>query len=413
MSNYDSLSLIWSDEFFHHSTNNIIEQIFNESIDVKYSNIKLAYLRQVVFSRHQILGEGVELSKVLADEFKFDFDSVFEYYLLKWVAYLNYLDEITNTPEIQYDTCPDFNSIKFYNFLQESSIENVISKLSDNFALFTELLYFQRFFKNTTIKVDYMITLLMKKICIFALVWVEKDVFNKISPMSKNLAEIVINAKLYAIILSLPITTHRKMFGFFALLGNKKVETAYEIIIPECSIYKSIHDLFYTNLIVSMYEYDNGTKSDMRKMKRKNIRGNFTLNELGDCMYDENACAFKDTSIYERLDDKSILLTEKELFADASSWFRDLTKQQKIDLLPFLSLNRGGQQQKTIVHREDTWFVNGGEQSNKMDEWAIWKRYITLLTVQYLETIEQNDMDVEVIIFYLYFYFLYFIDGFQ
>ena len=392
-------------DFFQHTVDNIIERIFCENIDPKYENIKLAFLRQVVFSRHPLEGEGVGFSRLLAEEFKFDFDGAFEYHLLKWVAFLNYSDEITNSPEVQYDSCPDFNSIKLYNFLQEASLDTVISKLADNFALFTELLYFQKFFNNTTIKVDYMITLLLKKICIFALVWVEKDVFDKISPMSKNLAEVVVNAKLYSIILSLPITTHRKMFGFFELLGNKKVETRYEKIIPECSVYKSLHDLMYTNLVVSMYEYENGTMSNMRSMKRKDIQGNFTLNELGDCMYNENACAFKDTSIYERLDDKTSLLSDKELFKDASNWFKDLSKQQKGDLLQFLTLNRGGQQKKIIMHRENTWFVNGGEKTNRMDEWAIWRRYVTSLTAQYLETIEQNGVKVEVIIFYLYIYF--------
>ena len=405
MSNYDSLSYVWSNAFVQHTIDNITEPIFCEKIDPKYENIKLAFLRQVVFSRHPIAGEGVGFSGVLAEDFKFDFENVFEYHLLKWVAFLNFVDEITQCPEVGYASAPDFNSIKFYHFLQEIPIDSIISKFADNVALFTELIYFQQFFDSSSVKLDYMIKLLMKKICVFALVWVEKDVFDKISPLSKKLAEIVVNAKLYSIVLSLPVTTHRKMFGFFELLSNKKVETRYEKLIVGSSSYKSLHDFMYTNLLVSMYEYQNATMANMRVMTRKDVTSNFTLSELGDCMYNENASVFKDTNIYEILDDKRSLLSDVELYKDASNWFKDLTKQQKSDLLPFLTINRGGQKKKIMMRRENTWFVNGGEENTRMDEWAIWRRYITLLTQEYLESIEQNGVEVQVIIFYLYFIF--------
>ena len=411
MSNYyDSLSYVWSNAFVKHIIDNITEPIFSEKIEAKYENIKLAFLRQMVSSRHAIVGEGVGFSVALADDFKFDFASVFEHHLLKWVAYLNFVDEITQCPEVDYASKPDFNSIKLYHFLQELSIDCVISKLSDNLALFTELIYFQEFFNGSSFqKLPYMIILLVRKICVFALVWVEKVVFDKVSPLSKKLAEIVVNAKIYSMVLSLVVTTTRKMFGFFDLLANKKVETRYEKLIVLSSAYKSLHDFMYTNLIVSMYEYENATSDKlggMRAMTLKDVTQNFTLNEMRDSMYDENASVFKDTTIYERLDDKTKqLLTEKELYSDASNWFKDLTKQQKSDVLPYLMINKGGRSTKAMLRREDAWFVNGGEETTRMDEWSIWRRYVTLLTVQYLETIEQNGVEVEVIILYLYFIF--------
>ena len=377
MSNYDSVSYVWSNAFVQNIIDNITEAVFSETIDIKYENIKLAFLRQVVYSRHMIAGEGVGFSEALADDFKFDFENVFEYHLLKWVAYINFVDEISQCPEVDYASEPDFNSIKFYHFLQETPIDCIISKLMDNFALFTELVYFRHFFENSSKKMSYMIKLLFKKLCVFALLWVEKDVCDKVSPISKKLAEIIVNAKLYSIVLSLPITTNRKMFGFFELLSNKKVETRYEKIIVSSSTYQSLHDFLYTNLLVSMYEYENASSADMRVMSRKEVTSNFTLTEISDGMYNEHASVFQDTTIYERLSDKANLLTDEELYNDASNWFKDLTKQQKNDLLPYLRINRGGQSRKEMLRRDNTWFVNGGENTTRMDEWAIWRRYIT------------------------------------
>ena len=45
--------------------------------------------------------------------------------------------------------------------------------------------------------------------------------------------------------------------------------------------------------------------------------------------------------------------------------------------------------------------LSTGEKNDRQDEWAIWRRYVTCLTVEYLETLEQNDVEVEVIIVYL------------
>ena len=89
-------------------------------------------------------------------------------------------------------------------------------------------------------------------------------------------------------------------------------------------------------------------------------------------------------------------------------------RNKKRDLLPYLTVNvnRGGQDSTRTIRRDNAWFVNGGVLNNRMDEWAIWRRYVTLLTVQYLETIEQNGVIFEVINIYLYIFFL-FIDGSQ
>ena len=408
--NYDLVSHVWSDAFVKHAIETISEPIFSETIDSKYENIKLAFLRQMVCSRHVIAGLGVGFSEALADDFKFEFASVFEQHLLKWVARINFDDEISQSPEVDYDSRPDFNSLKFYNYLHELSVDCVLSKLTDNLALFTELIYIQHFSDSSYYgKLPYMLKLLFKKICVFGLVWVEKEVVVKTSQMSKKLAEIIVNAKLYSMILSLPITTQRKLFGFFDSLANKKVETRYEKLVVASSTYQSLHDFTYTNLLISMYEYENASCENMRAMCRKDVTSNFTLAEIGESMYNENASVFRDTTVYERLSDKSNLLTDSELYNDASCWFKDLTKLQKKDLLPYLNVNKGGQLITTILRREDTWFVNGGLENTRQDEWAIWQRYVTRLTVEYLESLEQNGVTVEVIIFYI----LYFIDGCQ
>ena len=78
-------------------------------------------------------------------------------------------------------------------------------------------------------------------------------------------------------------------------------------------------------------------------MHLKNVTSNFTLEELSDFMFDENASVFKDTTIYERIDNKSIkLLTEEEIYCNASKWYTDLTKAQKKELLPSITINKGG-----------------------------------------------------------------------
>ena len=93
MNTYDALSYVWSDDFVHQSKS-INELIFSETIDAKYENIKLAFLRQMVCSKNILCGEGVDLSEELSCEFKFDFEVVYEYHLLKWVSQINFVDEL-------------------------------------------------------------------------------------------------------------------------------------------------------------------------------------------------------------------------------------------------------------------------------------------------------------------------------
>ena len=60
---------------------------------------------------------------------------------------------------------------------------------------------------------------------------------------------------------------------------------------------------------------------------------------------------------------------------------------------------RGGKDVVVMVRRDNSWFVNGGERTERVDEWAIWRRYTTSLTVNYLESIEKNGVKVEVTLF--------------
>ena len=75
MNKFDALSYVWSNDFVQ-QMNSINEHIFSETIDPKYENIKLAFLRQMVCSKNILSGEGVCLSVELAMEFKFDFQAV-------------------------------------------------------------------------------------------------------------------------------------------------------------------------------------------------------------------------------------------------------------------------------------------------------------------------------------------------
>ena len=72
MNKFDALSLVWSDDFVN-QMNSINERIFSETIDSKYENIKLAFLRQMVCSRNTLTGEGVGLNVELDVDFKFEF----------------------------------------------------------------------------------------------------------------------------------------------------------------------------------------------------------------------------------------------------------------------------------------------------------------------------------------------------
>ena len=59
----------------------------------------------------------------------------------------------------------------------------------------------------------------------------EKEKAAKNSVISKKLAEVVVCVKLYAIALSLPVTTNRKMSGYFGLISARVEETRYEKIV--------------------------------------------------------------------------------------------------------------------------------------------------------------------------------------
>ena len=86
---------------------------------------------------------------------------------------------------------------------------------------------------------------------------------------------------------------------------------------------KSVHQLHYFLLIDSE--------------AREYILWWNKLDELKDFMFNESTSVFQDTTIYERLANKSIhLLSEEELFCNASKWFMDLTKAPKKELLPFI-----------------------------------------------------------------------------
>ena len=395
MNKFDALSYVWSNDFVQ-QVNSLNENILNESIDSKYENIKLAFLRQMVCSKNALTGEGVGLNVDLADDFKDEFHLPYEYHLLKWVSYINFVDELTQCPEVDYANFTiTFNSTKFYNFLQQLSLDEVVGKFVFNSAFFTELVYLQQFFGCSCKKTSFLISLLFKKLCVFGLVWMDKATALCNSPMTKKLTEVAICVKMYSIILSLPITTSRKMFAYFQLLNNNRIETRYEKLVVLNPYYIALHDFFYKNAIVNMYDYQNGASQNMHL---KDVTCNFTLREVNDFMFDEGASVFKDTTIYERLANKSVkLINEEELHCNASKWFTDLTKQQKHDLLPFITLNKGGRDVIVTLRRENTWFVNGGEQNDREDEWAIWRRYVTCLTVECLEGLEQNDVQVQVI----------------
>ena len=144
-----------------------------------------------------------------------------------------------------------------------------------------------------------MISLLFKKNCVFALVWIEKATAVQISPLTKKLTEVVISVKLYSIILSLPITTSRKMFGYFETSSKKK---RYEKLIVVSPYYIALHDYFYKNILNKMYDYQNAAS---HAMNLKDVTCNFTLWEMSEFMFDEHSSVFKDTTLYERLDNKS------------------------------------------------------------------------------------------------------------
>ena len=403
MNNFDALSYVWSDDVVR-DMKALNETIFSEAIDNKYEHVKLAFLRQMVCSKRPV--PNAIFSEVLAEDFKFYFEACYEHHLFKWVAQINFADEICQTPDILYsEVTPKFNATKFYNLLQTIEFGEIINNFTVNLALFTELIYYQQFFEPMEVKKwTYLIGLLYKKLCIFALVWVEKRKAMENSPLMKKLAEVVVSVKIYSILLSLPITTSRKLFSYFEMISERMVETRYEKLIVKNQYYLSLRNYLYKNMIINMYDYQTAVTHNLRV---KEVSENFTLGELSDMLYNDYSDVFKDATLYERLDSggKASLTSDEDLYLNASKWFSDLTKAQKKNLLPYMTLNRGGKDVTITVRRDNSWFVNGGERSERQDEWAIWRRYVTCLTVEYLQSIEQNGVEVEVIIV---FYFILF-----
>ena len=88
------------------------------------------------------------------------------------------------------------------------------------------------------------------------------------------------------------------MFAYFQLMNNIQAETLYEKLIVVNPYYIALHDFFYKNVMVNMYDYQNATSHNMHL---KDVTCNFTLGELNDFMFDESSSVFKDTTIYERL----------------------------------------------------------------------------------------------------------------
>ena len=179
----------------------------------------------MVCSKNVLSGEGVGFDTGLANDFKEEFGVAYGYYLLKWVAEINFVDELCQCPMVDYANIPiKFNATKFYNLVQMSSIDELIEQFTFNFALFTELIYYKEFFDVECKKTCFFfISALFKKLCVFALVWVEKAAALHNSPLIKKLVVVVLSVKIYSIVLLLPITTSCKMFAYFQLLSNKEI----------------------------------------------------------------------------------------------------------------------------------------------------------------------------------------------
>ena len=135
------------------------------------------------------------------------------------------------------------------------------------------------------------------------------------------------------------------MFGFFELIPERVEETPYEKIIVHSAYYISLHDIMYKNLIINMYDYETST---IHILPVKKITKNWTIVELGETLFNENSSVFNDTAIYERLDQNS---KEGELLT---------TKKQQQNLLPYLTLHKGGTHTINLVRRPNGWFVNWG-----------------------------------------------------
>ena len=141
MFKYDALSYVWCDDFVSQSKT-IKEEIFSETIDSKYEQIKLAFLREMCSKRAV---PNAIFSEELAEDFKFDFESCYAHRLFKWVAVVNFADKICQTPNVPYsEVRPKFNTTKFYNFLQTLYLSEIMNNFTTIIALFTELIYYQQ-----------------------------------------------------------------------------------------------------------------------------------------------------------------------------------------------------------------------------------------------------------------------------
>ena len=367
----DPISYVWSDSFVNTMKSNN-EKIFGQCT-VDCENIKLAFLKQLVGSCVRVEDR---LSSGVIEDFKFEMDGLFEKQILKWVGLINYVDEISNFLEINYSHVqPTFDASKFYNFLHSITLEEVIAKFTTNLAIFTELIYYRQFFRRTSNKrMSFTVSLLYKKLTVFSLVWAEKEKETKTSAASKKLAGVLVSVKLYSIVLSLPQTTQRKMFGFFDLFDNRGSETRYEKIIVNDQHYVGLHDFLYKNVIIQMYDYENSVS---KYIPLKDFATSYSIEEVGDLIYDEKSSVFEDTTVYEQLhsqDNGATPLSEESLFKDCSKWFTDLNRSQQKELIPLMSLHNGGIDEVNMFRFDERWFVNGGCESvrSRMDESSIW-----------------------------------------
>ena len=392
MLQYDSISYVWSDRVvsFIKSLN---EFIFITDVDEKFEHLKLAVLRQNAGSDLPVeYNGGVHLPESLIQDFKFQYQGVYEYHLFKWLYRINHVDEIEISPSVSFDADSAilFNATKFSNLLLSLTLDEVVERFTENCFVFTELVYYREFFDCTQDKKSgYLCSLFLKKLFVFSTVWVEKEKASKCCNIDKKLSEVVVAVKIYSIVLSLAITTLRKLFGFFKLLSASK-STNYEWVVVNSPYYISMHDFFFKNCMVNIFEYQNCTKG----RNSVHLKQNYTVGELGDQLYDENSSVFKDTTIYEKLDSDDGSIPLKQLLS-SSKWFVDLSKRQQQNLLPLLMLHKDGEYRTSILRHGNQWFVNGGCVSG-VGEWEDWRRYIVQLTVKHLENFEENDVPIDV-----------------
>ena len=119
MLQYDSISYVWSYRVvsFIKSLN---EFIFITDVDEKFEHLKIAVLRQNAGSDLPVeYNGGVHLPESLIQDFKFQYQGVYEYHLFKWLYRTNHVDEIEISPSVSFDADSAilFNATKFSNLL--------------------------------------------------------------------------------------------------------------------------------------------------------------------------------------------------------------------------------------------------------------------------------------------------------